>query len=339
MSNYLNENRMIREARANGKKHTPFLELLIFFVVMLVINVITEIAMTPAIFYNIFTDPEALKILLSPDTEHTELIEAVYNFITELPEWVNIYSLFLRGIMLAVPVVYCVYIERRSAASMGFKKGSAVCEYAVGLLLGAVMMSAVVALSVLSGAVEYSGIADFAWPTVIAYFVGYMIQGMAEEALFRGYYMVSTAKSASLSRALLISSAVFMLSHSANTGIGALGYVNLFLFAAFAGIYIMRRGSLWGIGALHASWNFMQGVIFGFGVSGNAAGTHVIGLISKQGYDTLNGGVFGPEGGLFVTLILFIAIGAVALSKPKKSEYVAATEKADGTDNEKSEEN
>lgn len=315
----LNENRMIAQARAHGKSHTPFMELIILFILMLITSQIRNVALMPALFFLLYSDPQIAELMMSGTADYNVLVEKMYNLLLNPPEWMNILSLFLTLVIIFGAVIYCTKIEKRPASSMGFVKRGFLPEYLVGLVLGSLMMGAVVLLSVLSGVVTYNGVADFNIIVVVFYFIGYLIQGMAEETLFRGYYMVSSAKNTSLVYSLTMSSLVFAFAHFANNGVTFLGVLNVFLFGLFAGIYVLRRGSLWGIGALHASWNFTQGILFGFNVSGNTSNAGILKFTQTEGFDSLNGGAFGPEGGMFTTLVIFIAIGVLLASRPKRA--------------------
>lgn len=319
MFKVLNENRMIAQARAHGKSHTPFMELIILFILMLITSQIMSVALMPAWFFLLYSDPQIAEIIMSGTADYNVLLEKMYNLLLNPPEWINILSLFLTLVIIFGAVIYCTKIEKRPISSMGFVKRGVLPEYLVGLVLGALMMGAVVLLSVLSGVVTYNGVADFNIIVVVFYFIGYLIQGMAEETLFRGYYMVSSAKNTSLVYSLVMSSLVFAFAHFANNGVTFLGVLNVFLFGLFAGIYVLRRGSLWGIGALHASWNFTQGILFGFNVSGNTSNAGILKFTQTEGFDSLNGGAFGPEGGMFTTLVIFIAIGVLLASRPKRA--------------------
>ena len=72
----------------------------------------------------------------------------------------------------------------------------------------------------------------------------------------------------------------------------------------------------------HITWNYFQGNVFGFKVSG----TEVEGMLSTTySQDNIwNGGAFGPEGGLFVTAIILIGFIVVKLYyKNKKFDFLS----------------
>ena len=116
---------------------------------------------------------------------------------------------------------------------------------------------------------------------------------------------------------LLVSSLAFSAMHLMNPGITLLPLVNLTLFGIFAGVYFIKRGDLWGIGALHSLWNFTQGNVWGVLVSGNPAGPSLFTAEATNGRFLLNGGKFGLEGGLIVSGILIAGI-LLALRLPQK---------------------
>ena len=73
----------------------------------------------------------------------------------------------------------------------------------------------------------------------------------------------------------------------------------------------VREGSLWGIGAQHAAWNWAQGNLFGFEVSGIAPAGGMLFNMMETGPDEITGGAFGPEGGLVITAVLLIGIAVL----------------------------
>jgi hypothetical protein len=63
---------------------------------------------------------------------------------------------------------------------------------------------------------------------------------------------------------------------------------------------------------LHFSWNYAQGALFGFPVSGVRVGLAVV-RTRETGPDLLTGGAFGPEAGLLGVAAVLLGIGCVAL--------------------------
>ena len=101
---------------------------------------------------------------------------------------------------------------------------------------------------------------------------------------------------------------LFAALHLLNTGIGVLAFVNLVLFGVFASLYFIKRGNIWGIGALHSIWNLVQGNFWGLRVSGMTTECSVFRSTMMEGKSVINGGAFGPEGGLAVTVILLAGV-------------------------------
>lgn len=130
--------------------------------------------------------------------------------------------------------------------------------------------------------------------------------GIYEELLMRGYMMKNLAEwfnppSVSPKIALIfsavISSAVFGLLHAANPNSSIVSTVYLSLAGIFLSLGVLMDGSLAVPIGLHISWNFFQGAVFGFPVSGNPVHASVV-RISQSGPILLTGGAFGPEAGL-----------------------------------------
>jgi hypothetical protein len=140
-----------------------------------------------------------------------------------------------------------------------------------------------------------------------------MIQGPAEEVLFRGYVLDNARARWGVWWAVAISSVSFSLLHATNPAFGVLPFVNLTLFGVATALYKLRwdNGQLWGVFAIHSLWNWLQQVVFGLPNSGNASSLEntLISVHPNIGLpDPISGGGFGPEGTLGATLVLAILI-------------------------------
>ena len=146
---------------------------------------------------------------------------------------------------------------------------------------------------------------------LIAFFAGYIVQGMAEEVLVRGYFMVSLANSLKMKNAAavsaLVSAVFFAAMHMQNPGMTLLPFVNIMLAGIFFAVYILRADNIWGACAAHSSWNFFQGHIIGSNVSGISTSVSVL-VPEINGSSIITGGAFGLEGGLAVSAVMTAAI-------------------------------
>lgn len=141
---------------------------------------------------------------------------------------------------------------------------------------------------------------------VVAGAIGYMLVGFYEELIFRGYGMRNLAEGlrwrfinprAALLLAYLLSSLVFGFMHQGNPNATPLTIPHLALAGMFMGLGYILTGELALSIGLHIAWNFFQGYVFGFAVSGASSGGSLIGI--QQGGSVLwTGGAWGPEGGL-----------------------------------------
>jgi membrane protease YdiL (CAAX protease family) len=164
---------------------------------------------------------------------------------------------------------------------------------------------------------------------IVIFFFAFLLQGMGEEALFRGYLLTTLARRTKIWGAIIISSLIFALFHMGNANFSIIAFINIFLFGIFASVFMLKRGSIWAVSAIHTVWNFAQGNIFGFSVSGNSQMPSVLRSAGENFGWILHGGEFGPEGGLGVTIVLMIAILGALLIPTKKSEYVEPKSDAD----------
>ena len=234
-------------------------------------------------------------------------------------------SLFATLATVAVVLLYCLLAEGRSLLSLGFTRRGAAVEYAVGILGGLVLFGLPVLLCVVTGTLTLT-LAEPA-PSLLPLLLclgGFIIQGASEELLCRSYLMVSLSRGLPLWACAVINALLFSLLHLGNPGISVIPLVNIFLFGIFASLLTLRRGSVWMVCAIHSIWNFSQGNLFGIPVSGiRGLPSPLISNASDGGWQVwINGGAFGLEGGLAVTVVLLVACFVVLTCPTKKSERI-----------------
>jgi len=228
-----------------------------------------------------------------------------YNSPQSLEEEV-ILSLFgLAGTCLTVCVFHCG-VGRESFQSMGFYKPGMIRELATGMVLGAVILSLGFALLLLSGEIRIVS-SSLELKKIFLLVILYVAVAVNEELLFRGYILNNLMKSFSRGLALFITSISFSLIHLGNSHYSLISFLNILLVGVLLGLPYIYTKSLWIPVALHFSWNFFQGGVWGFHVSGNTI-YYSINVQTKTSDNYLNGGDFGFEGSLLCAIIQLIAI-------------------------------
>ncbi|MBR4056738.1 MAG: CPBP family intramembrane metalloprotease [Oscillospiraceae bacterium] len=301
---------LARQARFQPKL---IIQILLFLAVFGVGNAAASIILIVPMIIGIFGDPEFLSGVVSGDVRSA--ISAAMS-VMEKP-WIMLISLFATVATTLICILYCRKIEKRSMASMGFRKSGWLGRYLKGFVIGTAMLLLCALILWLTGDLDFAFAKNIPVLYILAFFVGFVIQGMSEEVLVRGYFMVSLGNRCHTAVAVGISSVAFALLHLANPGISLLALLNLTLFGVFMAVYVLRTDDLWGACAIHSAWNFAQGNLVGIRVSGMTQ-MPTVAIMNPVGERALfHGGAFGLEGGLIVTFVTLAAI-ALTLFLPKK---------------------
>ncbi len=207
------------------------------------------------------------------------------------------------------------FLSQAAFADLGFHRppgwGS---EMLFGVALGAGLMLAIFALEAGLGWVQIVG---FAWQEgllnaarALALGLGlYIAVAFTEELMVRGYILQTLAEGLPLRLAVLISSVLFGLLHISNPNASWVSTLNLIIAGVFLALgYVVTR-RLWLPIGLHFGWNFFQGTILGFPVSGTEALTLIRQV--ENGPDIFTGGAFGPEAGLTGLVASLIGMGII----------------------------
>ena len=208
------------------------------------------------------------------------------------------------------------FLDRRSFSSLGLKLNrQTIYDLVAGLLITAVIMELIFLLMRTMGwlAVDAAAWNFISWNQIAVemtiMFLMWVAIGWQEELLVRGYLMQNLASGLNMLVAVILSSLLFGLMHLLNPGAGWTGVVGIFFAGLFLAYAYLRTRSLWLPIGLHIGWNFFEGTVFGFPVSG-ASGFGLM-QINIQGPELITGGVFGPEAGLIILPALLIGAGLI----------------------------
>jgi hypothetical protein len=139
----------------------------------------------------------------------------------------------------------------------------------------------------------------------------------SEELVFRGYVLDSLMDSyPNKWVALAISAVLFAAFHFTSPAINPLGFANLVAAGLLLGINYVYTKNLWFSFFLHLSWNFFQGPILGFRVSGLTLPSLL--QTETKGDLFITGGDFGLEGSILTTVVAVIAFFLIAWAFERK---------------------
>jgi hypothetical protein len=144
---------------------------------------------------------------------------------------------------------------------------------------------------------------------LVLYLGIFILVGWQEELLFRGYWLQNLSEGLGTGWGVLLSSWAFGLLHALNPNVSFMAVILLIGAGLFIASGYLRTNQLWLPIGLHIGWNFFEGPIFGFAVSGTGPFT----LIRQEttGSTLLTGGAFGPEAGLI--MLPALALGLILI--------------------------
>jgi membrane protease YdiL (CAAX protease family) len=216
------------------------------------------------------------------------------------------------------------FIDRRSLRSLGLNISQQTwADLAIGFLIPALLMGLIFTIELLLG---WTSIDSWAWQQaqigivlkgLLSGLLAFIFVGINEEILSRGYHLQNLRDGLNLNWALLISSGIFALLHAGNPNsswISTLGILCAGFFLAYGWI---RTGQLWLSIGLHIGWNFFEGNVFGFPVSGLT--TFRLVHHTTTGPEIITGGAFGPEAGLIVLPAMALGVLMIYLYTSKRT--------------------
>lgn len=229
----------------------------------------------------------------------------------------------LAGYFASMPVCvgFMVKIGKRSFASLGMSKDKFLLRYCAGWLISLAMLGIVWGINALFHGVNFQFNKNFNITVFLLLLVGFMVQGFMEEFLLRSLLFTQIAVKWGVAAGIISNSVIFGLGHISNAGVSAISLINTVLIGTFASLIFYYYDNVWLVSGFHSGWNFILGPVFGIVVSGFAQPTSV--LLTEPDADKvmLNGGGYGFEAGLPVTVIfiLLIAVYWVKIMRKQKT--------------------
>jgi membrane protease YdiL (CAAX protease family) len=245
------------------------------------------------VFTGVFQTIGYLLLRLNPQTEPTFVETTVMHGINTI------------GTLLLV-FIFTRYLDRINFKSIGFKRNYYVDEILLGFITGGTIILFGTIILVIMNELTVTEV-EFSFPKLMTSIVFFAFVAFNEEIFMRGYILNNFLQSMNKYLALLLSSLIFALLHLLNPNFNLMGFTGILLAGLLLGISYIYTKSLWFPIALHFSWNFFQGTIFGLRVSGQPVPYSLI-RQHPVNNNILNGGEFGIEGSIISHIFIVITI-------------------------------
>ena len=223
---------------------------------------------------------------------------------------------FVLGSLLGL-FIYAVWTnltEHRPVTELTLKRTWG--DLGLGLLLGTLFFGAVTGLMALAGCYRISEAHFEPIPLLLAFFQFFFV-AVFEEIIFRGVIFRLIDDRWNTFAALLVSAILFGAIHMLNPGATIW---SAFAIAVAAGLLLgaayKGSGTLWLPIGIHWAWNFVEGNVFGFFVSGTAVQTKIFSAVIT-GPDWVTGGRFGAEAAV-PTVVIGLLLTGILLVRCKR---------------------
>ena len=231
-----------------------------------------------------------------------------------------------------IPVLFGIYAIRQwrlkkysgnqIIRELGFRPFSRI-QLIYGLSIGAIVFTIIFLVFIKS---NFLVINNFSWTSsnLLITLLIFAILAIGEELVFRSFFINGLKQfTKSIVLILIISSLFFSIVHWFNDGSTILSSVSSFIGGLMYGYAFIRTEKLWLPIGLHFSWNFFQGFVFGFPVSGYV----IVGFFETtiSGSELWTGGSYGPEGGLIgIIARIFVIVSIWVLTQNRKRNKIAS---------------
>lgn len=209
------------------------------------------------------------------------------------------------------------WTEKQPAKDLPMSRLAA--DTGLGFGIGILYFVLVTGIIALFGGYRVNGIGND-WPALLQALCIFLVVAVGEEVLFRGIVFRMIDERWGTTVALIVSALIFGFVHIINDNATVWSSVAI---AVEAGLLLAAAykwsGTLWLPIGIHWSWNFFQGPIFGFAVSGNETQSLFKAVI--DGPVWLTGGTFGAEASV-PAFVLGLAVSVLFLVLPRRGQHV-----------------
>lgn len=238
---------------------------------------------------------------------------------------------FLAPALVLLVTYVCLRLRQQQLRDVGLHCNQhAMFYFCIGLAISALQIFSITGFIFMADGLSFDLNPTRTIEAVLSGLVIMFAAVLLEELLFRGFLFQRLLNGLGIWWSQIIFAALFAVGHWDNPGMDGItklvASVDLALGALIFGLAYIRTRSLALPIGLHLGWNFCQGVLLGFDVSGYDAGGWFLPTIN-DGAAWITGGEFGLEASIFAVVVdgLLLCMlwrwqGTVATEQPQHQQ-------------------
>lgn len=239
----------------------------------------------------------------------------IYSPVSQMLQKIGVAKGWLEPLGLAFLLLVtwaCLHLRKEKLSSIGLQLDRRWArEIGIGALLGIATMLLAVAMIWAVGGVRLELDPARSLTTILYGAYMFLFVALFEEVMFRGFVFQRLVAGAGVWVAQISLGLLFATGHWDNPGMhgATLAWASseLFLSAVLLGLAYLRTRSLALPIGIHLGWNWAQGHLLGFGVSGFAWAGWFRPVLQDRP-EWVSGGRFGPEASVFAVIVDLVLI-------------------------------
>ena len=227
-------------------------------------------------------------------------------------------AITLLAVVLATALM--ARLEQRRVAFYGLAGFDRVRQFFIGIVCGFIFLSLLIGILLATHHLELS---QTHMPVgqllgyAAAWGLCFLLVGMTEEFLLRGYLLFTLARGIRFWPAAFVLAILFGALHKGNSGESPFGLVAAALIALVFSLSLWRLGHLWWAIGFHMAWDWAESFFYGTPDSGTVSTGRMM-HAHPMGSLLLSGGATGPEGSIWVALVILLAALFVWKTQPNR---------------------
>ncbi len=215
-------------------------------------------------------------------------------------------------------------LEHRRTADYGLAGFDRVRQFFIGLVCGFAFLSLLIGILVATHRLTLTqSHMTLGWTLryAVAWGLAFFLVGMTEEFMLRGYLLFTLARGIRFWPAALVLAILFGAMHKGNPGESPFGLVAAAMIALVFSLSLWRLGHLWWAIGFHASWDWAESFFYGTADSGTVSVGRLM-QAHPHGALLLSGGATGPEGSVWIALVILLAALLVWKTQPYRGIHL-----------------